>query len=90
MLRHVVLLCSATNNIDASALESLEAIDNRLNDTGVLLHCAEITGPVMDRLRSTSPLQHLRDRVFIRQYQAVEALTPDVTAKHVTHASPAN
>jgi SulP family sulfate permease len=33
-LRHVVLQCAAINEIDASALESLETIDKRLMDAG--------------------------------------------------------
>jgi SulP family sulfate permease len=77
-LRHVVLQCSAINDIDASALESLEAIDARLKDAGVLLHLSEVKGPVMDRLRTTELLQHLRGQVFISQFQAVQALTPEV------------
>lgn len=77
-LRHVVLQCSAINDIDASALESLEAIDRRLRDAGVELHLSEVKGPVMDRLRSTEFLQHLRGQVFMSQYQAVAALTPEV------------
>lgn len=77
-LRHVVLQCSAINDIDASALESLEMIDKRLNDAGVLLHFSELKGPVMDRLRSTEFFRHLSGQVFLSQYQAVKALTPDV------------
>jgi SulP family sulfate permease len=86
-LRHVVLQCSAINDIDASALESLEAIDKRLNDAGVLLHFSEVKGPVMDRLRSTELLQHLRGQVFMSQYQAVQALTPEVVAQPVPQLS---
>src|SRR5690606_21316698 len=37
-LRHVVLQCSAINDIDASALDSLEAIVQRLRDAGIRLH----------------------------------------------------
>lgn len=77
-LRHVVLQCSAINDIDASALHSLESIDQRLNDAGVLLHLSEVKGPVMDRLRLTDFLQHLRGQVFISQYQAVSALAPEM------------
>ncbi|MEY8875367.1 MAG: SulP family inorganic anion transporter [Leptothrix sp. (in: b-proteobacteria)] len=75
-LRHVVLQCSAINAIDASALESLEAIEQRLRDAGVLLHLSEVKGPVMDRLRATDFLHHLRGRVFLTHYQAVATLTP--------------
>lgn len=77
-LRHVVLQCSAINAIDASALHSLESIDQRLSDAGVLLHLSEVKGPVMDRLRLTDFLQHLRGQVFISQYQAVAALAPEM------------
>ena len=77
-LRHVVLQCSAINDIDASALHSLESIDQRLHDAGVLLHLSEVKGPVMDRLRLTDFLLHLRGQVFISQYQAVVALTPEM------------
>lgn len=52
-LRHVVLLCSAVNDVDMSALESLEAIDHRLRSMGVTLHLSEVKGPVMDKLRRT-------------------------------------
>ena len=73
-LKHVVLQCSAINDIDASALESLEAIDARLRDAGVVLHLSEVKGPVMDRLKSTALLQHLRGQVFLSHFQAVQAL----------------
>ena len=79
-LKHVVLQCSAINDIDASALESLEAIDQRLQEAGVLLHLSEVKGPVMDRLRTTEFLAHLRGQVFLSQYQAVAALTPALLA----------
>ncbi len=75
-LRHVVLQCSAINDIDASALESLEAIDARLRDAGVTLHLSEVKGPVMDRLKGTELLQHLRGQVFLTHYQAVQVLAP--------------
>ena len=77
-LQHVVLQCSAINDIDASALESLEAIDQRLRDAGIQLHLSEVKGPVMDRLQSTHFLRHLGGRVFLTHYQAVAALTPEL------------
>ncbi|MGA0026463.1 MAG: SulP family inorganic anion transporter [Steroidobacteraceae bacterium] len=73
-LEHVVLMCSAVNAIDASALESLEAINQRLVDGGIQLHLSEVKGPVMDRLHDTHFLQALSGRVFLSQHQAVEAL----------------
>jgi SulP family sulfate permease len=77
-LEHVVLQCSAINDIDASALESLEAIDRRLRESGVRLHLSEVKGPVMDRLRRTSFVGDLSGQVFLTHFQAVQALTPEL------------
>ncbi|WP_302173240.1 SulP family inorganic anion transporter [uncultured Hydrogenophaga sp.] len=73
-LRHVVIQCSAINHIDASALESLEAIDQRLQQAGMALHLSEVKGPVMDRLERSGFLQHLSGRVFLTHHQAAQAL----------------
>lgn len=73
-LRHVVLMCSAVNEIDLSALESLEAIAHRLDSMGIALHLSEVKGPVMDRLKATDFLAHLSGRVFLSQYDAWVAL----------------
>lgn len=77
-LRHVVLMCSAVNEIDASALESLEAINERLKELGVLFHLSEVKGPVMDQLKRTDFLNVLTGQVFLSQYSAIEALDPDL------------
>ena len=73
-LKHIVLACQAVNVIDASALESLEAINARLNDSGVLLHLAEVKGPVMDRLQHTAFCHELTGRVFLSTFDAWQAL----------------
>jgi SulP family sulfate permease len=77
-LQHVVLQCSAINDVDASALESLEAIDHRLKDARILLHLSEVKGPVMDRLKSSQFLSDLGGRVFLTHYQAVQRLAPEL------------
>ena len=73
-LRHVVLMCSAVNEIDASALESLEEINHRLKDAGIALHLSEVKGPVMDRLRRSPFLGHLTGGVYLSQFEAIGAL----------------
>lgn len=80
-LRHVVLQCSAINDIDASALESLEAIDSRLREAGIAFHLSEVKGPVMDRLKATELLAHLQGQVFLTHYQAVARLVPQMLAR---------
>ncbi|MFZ2102193.1 MAG: SulP family inorganic anion transporter, partial [Oricola sp.] len=73
-LKHVILMCPAVNEIDMSALESLEAINNRLKELGVKFHLSEIKGPVMDRLRRSDFFSHLNGKVFLSQHQAVQTL----------------
>jgi SulP family sulfate permease len=73
-LAHLVLQCSAINHIDASALESLEAIAVRLHEAGIALHLSEVKGPVMDRLRGTHFLHSLPGKVYMSQFQAMEDL----------------
>ncbi len=76
-IRHVVLMFSAVNAVDMSALESLEAINDRLASLGIKLHLSEVKGPVMDRLRRSHFLHDLTGRVFLSQHDAIAALAPD-------------
>jgi len=72
----VVLMCSAVNEIDMSALESLESINERLHGLGIRLHLSEVKGPVTDRLGRTHFLDELTGEVVLSQYDALRALTP--------------
>ena len=69
-LKDFVLMCPAVNYIDASALESLDAINGRLHDAGIRLHLSDIKGPVMDKLNRSTFLQGLNGEVFMTTYQA--------------------
>lgn len=72
--RHVVLMCSAVNEIDLSALETLEAVNQRLTELQLSFNLSEVKGPVMDCLARTRFLQRLNGQVFLTQHQAIEAL----------------
>ena len=76
-LRHVILMASAVNEIDASGLESLEAINHRLRDGGIGLHFSEVKGPVMDRLKRIHFLDDLNVKVFLSQSRAFAELAKD-------------
>ena len=73
-VRHVILMCSAVNEIDASGLESLEAINHRMIDAGIGLHLSEVKGPVMDRLKRTHFVDELNGQVFLSQNRAFREL----------------
>lgn len=72
--KHFVLMCSGVNLIDASALDSLEAISERLSTAGMQLHLSEVKGPVMDQLHRSEFLQHFGGQVFVSQYAAMQML----------------
>jgi len=74
-LKHLVLACQAINHIDASALESLETINERLKEADICLHFAEIKGPVMDRLNNVKFFDHINGRVFLSTFDAWKYLT---------------
>ncbi|MFZ1479498.1 MAG: sulfate permease [Paracoccaceae bacterium] len=79
-VKNVVLMCTAVNEIDLSALEALEAINTRFRSMGVGFHLSEVKGPVMDRLKKTDFLAHLNGRVFLTQFQAWQALRPPMAS----------
>jgi SulP family sulfate permease len=92
-LRHVVLMCPAVNMIDASALESLEAIQQRLKDAGIVFHLSEVKGPVMDALTGTAFIDHLLHdggKVFLSQFAAIQALDPALATGSLVGASMPN
>lgn len=76
-IAHVILMCTAMNEIDYTALETLEAINLQLKQQGITLNLSEVKGPVMDMLIKSDFLQHLTGQVYLSQYDAFN----DVKAK---------
>lgn len=71
----IVLIFSAVNFVDASALESLECLIDELRGSGVTLHLAEVKGPISDRLARVGFAAHLEPgRIFLSTHDAVIAL----------------
>ncbi|TNE42687.1 MAG: sulfate permease [Alphaproteobacteria bacterium] len=80
-LKHLVLMCPAVNAIDASALESLGAINERLEAAGITFHLSEVKGPVMDHLKRSHFLKALTGQIFLSQYDAYQALSRQMPTK---------
>ncbi|GLQ07696.1 SulP family inorganic anion transporter [Sneathiella chinensis] len=75
-LTDILLICSAINSIDGSALHTLEMMQKELAETGIRLHLAEVKGPVMDRLQNTEFFkQHHSGQVFLSTYDAFKTLS---------------
>ncbi len=74
-VEHLLLICSAINFIDASALETLESLAHELASAGVALHLTEVKGPVMDRLERSGFIARLGcERVHLSTHIAVSKL----------------
>lgn len=73
-IAHVILLCSAVNEIDYSALEMLKSLDRELSDQGIKLHLSEVKGPVMDKLKMTGLPERLSGNIYISQFEAFTQL----------------
>lgn len=78
----VVVICSAVNMIDASALETLGELRDNLRHAGVTLHLAEVKGPVLDQLNRTKFIESLvPGEVFLSTHQAVAKLRSKVKSR---------
>lgn len=75
-VKHLLLIGIAINFIDASALETLEALIQELHDAGVEFHLADIKGPVMDRLKAVGFVERVgADHIYLSTHEAMQALT---------------
>ncbi|MFY3385923.1 SulP family inorganic anion transporter [Paracidovorax sp. MALMAid1276] len=70
--RHVLLVCSAVNQIDTTALAVLTNLERSLAHRGMALLLAEVKGPVLDRLSETALGHRLEGRIFLSTHAAFE------------------
>lgn len=73
--KHLILNCSAINDIDVSAVESLFSVNQYLNEAGISFHLSEVKGPVMDRLKRSSFIEKLTGNIYLSHHQAWKDLT---------------
>jgi len=73
-VKHFILMCSAVNSIDASGLESIKAINQRLTENGIAFHLSEVKGPIMDGLKKTKFYEEIKSRIHLTQFEAVSSI----------------
>ncbi|GLQ23356.1 sodium-independent anion transporter [Algimonas ampicilliniresistens] len=76
-LTDLIMMCTAVNRIDASALSSLETINNRLKASDIRLHFSDMQSRVRERLFRSSFLDRLTGQIFLSQHEAMETLRPE-------------
>ncbi len=74
-VKHLVLVCSAVNQIDGSALETLQSLIADLKAMGVEFYLSEVKGPVLDKLEKVGFVEVLgSDRIFLSTDRAMRYL----------------
>ena len=68
--RTLLLILSAVNQLDSTALAMLTDMQKDLSARNIRLQFAEIKGPVLDRLRSTPLGETMRDQIFLSTHEA--------------------
>ena len=72
--RDLVLVLSSVSHIDLTAAEALERMRVDLQARGVVVHLAEVKGPVLDRLQHSGRLKGLAHQTFVSVHLAAQAL----------------
>jgi SulP family sulfate permease len=72
--KHIVLIFTSVSDIDTTALDALESLNQALQAAGKTLNISEAKGPVLDKLQKTDFLQQLTGQVFFRTEDAVKQL----------------
>lgn len=78
----VVLIFSAVNAIDATALATLNKIEFNLKQRHIELWLAEVKGPVMDKLKLTDLGQKLNNRCYLSTHLAFLAAKQKILEKN--------
>ena len=66
----VLLILSAVNQLDTTALGMLTELEKTLAARNITLQFAEVKGPVQDRLQQTELGERMRDKIFLSTHQA--------------------
>lgn len=74
-LQHFVLVGTAINDVDFSALEALEGILHSLHANDIQLHLAAFKGPVLDKLKLCGFTEHIGvNNIHLTTHDAMQTL----------------
>ncbi|MGL4604161.1 MAG: SulP family inorganic anion transporter [Iodobacter sp.] len=73
--RHLLLILSAVNSIDYSAMQAISILQENLRQRQIQIHLAEVKGPVMDHLRRSDMLSMLDGEIYLSAHSAMQALS---------------
>ena len=76
-IHDLVLIMSAVNRVDTTAMEILTDLNRDLIERGIRMHLAEVKGPVQDRLMKSPLWKALTGQVHLSVNSAFEALAAE-------------
>lgn len=77
--KNIVLIFSSVSHIDTTAINYLKELINNLKQKGIVLHLAEVKGPVIDKLEKVDFLRSLLPgKVFFQTTDAVKSIAHQV------------
>ena len=76
-VKHVLMIASGINDIDATGIEMLETLNQELADADIEFHWSDVKGPVLDRLRKSGFSNDFLDkRVYLFGTHCISAFEP--------------
>ncbi|RKQ53262.1 SulP family sulfate permease [Vogesella indigofera] len=72
----LLLVMSAVNRLDMTALSMLERLDDGLAERGIRLHLAEVKGPVLDVCKRAGLAARFDGRLHLSTHIAIQQLCP--------------
>ena len=73
-VKHIVLIFTSVSDIDTTALEALEQLNQSLKNRGITLNFAEIKGFLLDKVQNSALLMQLNGQLFFDAQEAVSTL----------------
>jgi SulP family sulfate permease len=73
-VQHIVLIFTSVSDIDMTAIEALEQLNQSLKNVGVTLNFAEVKGFLRDKLEKSDLFDHLNGKLFFDTEDAVTKL----------------
>ncbi|MGB4498232.1 MAG: sulfate permease [Methylococcaceae bacterium] len=73
-VQHIVLSFTSVSDIDTTAIEALEQLNQSLKNIGITLNFAEVKGFLLDKLQKSDLFTHLNGQLFFDTEEAITKL----------------
>ena len=83
--RHLLIVCSSVNMIDATGLMMLYRLNSHLNEANISLSLSDVKGPLMKQLSNTDVAGTISGEIFFNADQAIKRLLSNTQLAEGTH-----